>query len=100
MYPILKLFYNSELINRLIPAFKKISNLAQFDGYHKHPVDIHTLQTVKYSMYIEDEFIKSVFNSLCKEEQILTRLIALFHDIGKGRKKTIILLEKIFSKKL
>src|SRR5574344_1709492 len=99
LYPILKLFYNSELINILIPSFKKISNLAQFDGYHKHPVDIHTLQTVKYSMYIEDEFIKSVFNSLCKEEQILTRLIALFHDIGKGRKKDHhIIGENIFKK--
>ena len=99
LYPILKLFYNSELINILIPAFKKISNLAQFDGYHKHPADIHTLQTVKYSMYIEDEFIQSVFNSLCKEEQILTRLIALFHDIGKGRKKDHhIIGENIFKK--
>lgn len=87
LYAILKLFYNSELINILIPNFKKILNLAQFDGYHRHPVDIHSLQTLKFVSKIEDKFIKDIYINLNKYEKTITRLVALFHDFGKGRKK-------------
>ena len=99
LYAILKLFYNSELINFLIPNFKKISNLAQFDGYHKHPVDIHSLQTLKYVSNIKNSEVQDIFNNLSSSDKVLTRLVALFHDIGKGRKKDHhIVGENIFKK--
>ena len=57
----------------------------QFDGYHQHPVDIHSIKTLKFSQNIEDECIK-YFDELSNEQKILVRLVAFFHDIGKGRK--------------
>ncbi|RBQ30178.1 [protein-PII] uridylyltransferase family protein [Aliarcobacter vitoriensis] len=99
LYPILKLFYNSELISILLPNFKKILHLSQFDGYHRHPVDIHSLQALKLVTNIDDSFIKDIYDNLTKDEKILTRLVTLYHDIGKGRRKDHhIIGENIFKK--
>lgn len=86
LYIFLKLLYNADLINFVIPNFKQISNLAQFDGFHIHPVDIHTLNTLKFSYNIEDKVIQNLFNKFTNEQKIMLRLLCLFHDIGKGRK--------------
>ncbi len=86
LYVFLKLLYNTNLINFIIPSFKQITNLAQFDGFHIHPVDIHTLNTLKFSYNIEDEFIKKIFNNFSNEQKLTLRLLCIFHDIGKGRK--------------
>ena len=69
----------------------------QFDGYHRHPVDIHSIKTLKYSQNIEDSYIKSIFDELTNEQKIIVRLVAFFHDIGKGRKEDHhIVGEKLF----
>ena len=85
--PIIKLFYNSGLFQVILPSAKKIINQPQFDGYHIHPVDIHSIKTLKYIHEIKDEFILFTYNKLSKEHKSLLSLIALFHDIGKGRGK-------------
>ncbi|WP_198306096.1 HD domain-containing protein [Arcobacter vandammei] len=86
LYIFLKLLYNTNLINFVIPSFKQITNLAQFDGFHIHPVDIHTLNTLKFSYNIEDVFVKNLYKKFTNEQKIMLRLLCLFHDIGKGRK--------------
>ncbi len=86
LHPVIKLLYNSGLFSYLIPQTKQIIHQPQFDGYHKHPVDVHSINTLKFSKYIENEHIKEVYDNLKPEYQIVVRLVALFHDIGKGRK--------------
>lgn len=85
LYPIIKLLYNSNLFQTIIPITKKIINQPQFDGYHQHPVDIHSIKTLKKIENIEDTFIKEIYDSLTPSEKSVTKLAALLHDVGKGR---------------
>ena len=85
LYPVIKLIYNAGLIQNVIPSVKKIIDQPQFDGYHQHPTDIHSLKTLKFAQYIEDDYVKEIFNSLNSYQKAIVRLAALFHDIGKGR---------------
>ena len=97
LYPLIKLIYNAGLFQAVIPSTKKIIDQPQFDGYHSHPVDIHSIKTLKFSQNIEDEYVKSIFNDLTNEQKILVRLVAFFHDIGKGRTEDHHLVgEKLF----
>lgn len=85
LYPLMKLIYNAGLFQAVLPSTKKIIDQPQFDGYHRHPVDIHSIKTLKFSQNIEDSYIKSIFEELTNEQKILVRLVSFFHDIGKGR---------------
>jgi [protein-PII] uridylyltransferase len=87
LYPIMKLLYKAGLFQVVIPSSKKILNQPQFDGFHIHPVDIHTLKTLYHCHNIEDPFIAKNYEGLSKEDKSLLNLMALFHDIGKGRTK-------------
>jgi [protein-PII] uridylyltransferase len=99
LYPVLKLFYNSQLFTTILPDTKKIINQPQFDGYHRHPVDIHTLYAIKALSRIKDDFVKDIYNSLNTDEKSMLNLSVLFHDVGKGRSVDHhILGESIFKK--
>ncbi len=79
LFPLLFALYQSQKLEKIIPPFEKIKHLAQFDGYHQYPVDIHSLYTVK-----EIENLKE-FNDLNETYKAILRFAALFHDLGKGR---------------
>ncbi len=79
LYPLLIALYKSRTLEKIIPPFEKIKYLAQFDGYHQYPVDIHSLYTVK-----EIENLKE-FQDLSNQDKAILRFTALFHDLGKGR---------------
>ncbi len=79
IYPLFFALYRADKLGKIFPPFEKIKNLAQFDGYHQYPVDIHSLYTLK-----ELENIKE-FQSLNEEEKAILRFSAFFHDLGKGR---------------
>ncbi|MFK2823261.1 HD domain-containing protein [Arcobacter sp. YIC-80] len=97
LYPVIKLLYNAGLFEVVIPWAKVIIDQPQFDGYHQHPTDVHSLKTLKFAQNIEDDYIKSIFNSLNSSQKVIVRLVALFHDIGKGRTQDHhILGERIF----
>jgi len=88
-YPKLLLLYKSGKIEKLIPPFKRIKHLAQFDGYHQYPVDIHSLYTLKEL----DTLLESktglegrVVAQLTPRERIILKLAGILHDIGKGYK--------------
>ncbi len=80
-------FFQANIIQEIFTPFKKILNLPQFDGYHKYPVDVHSIKALYFLENIDDENIKLLFSELGKEEKALLRLVVFFHDIGKGRKK-------------
>ncbi|QOG12336.1 HD domain-containing protein [Arcobacter sp. FWKO B] len=84
-FPYIKLLYNSRLFFKLLPHLKGIQNQPQFDGYHKHPVDLHSIKAIKNLENIQDEFVNTLYNSLSNEEKALLRILVLFHDSGKGR---------------
>lgn len=86
LYTLFSLLYEASLLQQLIKPVRQILNLAQFDGYHKLPVDIHSLHTLYHLENIKEPFIKSLFDDLCPEGRALIKLVAFLHDIGKGRK--------------
>jgi [protein-PII] uridylyltransferase len=97
LYPLMKLIYNAGLFQAVLPSTRKIIDQPQFDGYHRHPVDIHSIKTLKFSQNIEDSYIKSIFGELTNDQKILVRLVSFFHDIGKGRTEDHhIIGEKLF----
>ena len=97
--PCIKLIYNAKLFKTILPSQKRIINQAQFDGYHIHPVDIHTIETLWYVENIQDKFIYNLYETFTKKEKTLLKLLALFHDSGKGRNKDHhIVGEKLFKK--
>ncbi len=85
LHPIIKLLYNANLFQSVLPITKKIINQPQFDGYHQHPVDIHSIKTLKKLENIKDPYVKEIYNNLEEKERALVRLVALLHDVGKGR---------------
>ncbi len=87
IYHILFAFYNANLLSTIIPPLAKVQYLAQFDGYHRYPVDIHSLRSLKALENIENIDIKNIFNSLCIKDKSILRFATLLHDCGKGRKQ-------------
>lgn len=86
MYTIFSVLYEANLLSQLIKPLKHILNLAQFDGYHRYPVDTHSLHCLLHLETIQDEFIQALFDDLCPEGKALMRLVVFMHDLGKGRK--------------
>jgi len=87
LYAILKMLYNAQLFLVIFPNAKKILNQPQFDGYHIHPVDIHSLNSIKFITNIEDNFVLNTYNSLNTNDRALLNFVTLFHDFGKGRNR-------------
>lgn len=85
VHPTIKMLYNAGLFQTILPSMKKIINQPQFDGYHKHPVDIHTIKALYYVENIEDEFVKKLYEDLPLKDKALAKMAILFHDVGKGR---------------
>jgi [protein-PII] uridylyltransferase len=101
LYPLIKLIYNAGLFQTILPSTKKMIDQPQFDGYHRHPVDIHSIKTLKFAQNIQSEDIKAIFAELSNEQKIIVRLAAFFHDIGKGRTEDHhIVGEKLFKSML
>ncbi len=103
-YHIFKSLFKANLLHILIPQFKKVLFLAQFDGYHKYAVDTHSIKTVFFLENIKDEFINELYLKLSNEKRAILKIAALLHDVGKGRKSDHSIigekLFKVFSKKL
>ncbi len=74
IYEIFKTLDNASLLQQLAKPFKQVKYLAQFDGYHKYPVDKHTLRCIYHLENIKNDFIKSLFDNLSSEYKALMRL--------------------------
>ncbi len=91
--------YSAHQLNQIVPLLRKVAYLPQFDGYHRDPVDLHSLNTLKALENITDIGVKEVFDSLDEDQQALLRLATFLHDCGKGRKKDHSLLGSAMVKK-
>ncbi|MGB5966222.1 MAG: HD domain-containing protein, partial [Sulfurimonadaceae bacterium] len=86
-YSFLQLFFDAGIMHEIIPAFRKVLHLPQFDGYHQYPVDLHSIECVKALENIDEPFIRSLYDELSVKERTLLKIATLVHDAGKGRKQ-------------
>ncbi|MCF8029103.1 MAG: [protein-PII] uridylyltransferase [Desulfobacteraceae bacterium] len=87
---VLELMLETGFLVRMIPEFGGIVNRIQFDAYHLHPVDRHSLRTIYFIKSFADNppegvdpLCIKIYNGLKRKHLLL--LAALLHDIGKGR---------------
>ena len=99
LYNILLALYDAKLLTLFIPPLKKIIHLAQFDGYHEYPVDIHLLKSVKAYENIKDSYIDKLYKSLNSSQKQVLKFSTLLHDSGKGRKQDHSILGANIAKK-
>jgi len=92
IYKFFMALYKSKQLMHFFPILKKVSHLPQFDGYHKYPVDIHSVRTLLALENIDDENIKKIYKKFSQEEKAFVKIVTLFHDCGKGRAKNHSLL--------
>ena len=85
LHCILELFFDAGILEDIIPPFAKVMFLPQFDGYHTHPVDIHSLMCIKALENIKDPLALELYKSFTHEERTLLHIATLIHDTGKGR---------------
>jgi len=85
LHCILQLFFDAGVLADIIPPFSKVMFLPQFDGYHTHPVDIHSLMCIQALENIKDPLALELYKSFSHEERTLLHITTLLHDTGKGR---------------
>ena len=80
------------VLSAYLKPFSKIVGMMQFDLFHIYTVDEHTLSVLSNTRYMSTQdckskysFVYEIFKKLLSPE--ILYLGALFHDIGKGRKK-------------
>jgi [protein-PII] uridylyltransferase len=82
--PTLRNLYDIGVLERLVPAFRHIRCLLQFNQYHHYTVDEHTLRAVEAAERLEADrgTIGQAFRELQQKEILFLAL--LLHDAGKG----------------
>ncbi|HHD83727.1 MAG TPA: HD domain-containing protein [Campylobacteraceae bacterium] len=78
--------YDAGHLFYIIEPLRKVAYLPQFDGYHVHPVDLHSIDTLKALEDIRDPFVQQIYDGLNDSEKAVLRISAFLHDCGKGRK--------------
>ena len=93
------------LLSRIIPEFKRISYLTQFDRFHALTVGQHTLKAINVLKDIKKRdseknyaFSKVIFSKKFDKKPLFYS--ALLHDIGKGYKKDHNVLGAILAEKV
>jgi [protein-PII] uridylyltransferase len=87
IYPLFFALYRAKILFKIFTPLSKVRYLPQFDGYHKYPVDLHSLYTLKALEDIKDPFVKELYETLDNKQISILKLAAFLHDSGKGRKK-------------
>lgn len=83
----LEAMHRAHLLEKLIPAFRTVRGLMQFNQYHKYTVDEHSLLAVaKAEALGQDQgFLGEVYRKIRRKE--ILHLAVLLHDLGKGREQ-------------
>ena len=87
VYPQLKRIHQYGLLYRYIPAFAYITGRMQYDLFHQHTVDQHTLNLINTldQLVRPDPAYPEAADTLRRlKHPAILYLAALFHDIGKG----------------
>ena len=72
------------------PPWATVRGLMQFNQYHKYTVDEHSLLAVARAEALSQDqgVLGEVYRSIKRKD--LLHLAVLLHDLGKGRRKTIV----------
>jgi [protein-PII] uridylyltransferase len=88
-FNVLREMLNTGMMVALIPEMKGVVNRIQYDEYHVHPVDKHSLRTVQIlksfrddSADTRDPLCEKLFNEI--QNPALLLWAGLFHDVGKA----------------
>ena len=81
---LLRRLHETQVLHRIIPGFKHVRGLLQFNEYHLYTVDEHSLRAVENAIAFEEEnsIVGKTYRNI-KEKNIL-HLALLLHDLGKG----------------
>lgn len=82
--PLLRRLHELRIIEKLIPEFKRMRGLLQFNAYHKYTVDAHSFLAVEAATEMQDDPGGMGRRYRRIEDKRLLHLALLIHDIGKG----------------
>ncbi len=82
--PLLRRLHELRIIEQLIPEFKRMRGLLQFNAYHKYTVDAHSIRAVEAATDLENDTSGMGRRYRRQEDKRLLHLALLIHDIGKG----------------
>jgi len=88
-FNVLNEMLNTGFLVALLPEIKAVVNRIQYDEYHVHPVDKHSLLAVRTLKTLvestadgDNSLYPQLYEDVARRELVLWA--ALFHDIGKG----------------
>jgi [protein-PII] uridylyltransferase len=82
---VIRALYAGGKLKEAISPMKRVIHLAQFDGYHQLPVDLHSIQTLEFLDRLDHPFLSPLYRNLDRDSRAMLKLVALLHDAGKGR---------------
>lgn len=87
MAEIIRSMHDTNVLELIIPEWKRVRCLLQFNQYHHFTVDEHTLRCVAIceSFANEDSPLGAVYRDI--KVKALLHLTLLLHDVGKGHKE-------------
>ncbi|NOY29910.1 MAG: HD domain-containing protein, partial [Planctomycetes bacterium] len=81
---IVRLLHELGYLEKIIPAFRHVRFLLQFNQYHKYTVDEHSLRAVRKGADFADrpDALGQAYRDI--EDKRILHLALLLHDLGKG----------------
>jgi len=88
-YEIIRAIYDIGLLNYIIPEFRAVESLSEFDPFHEYTVDEHSMMALKHFEALDSETEVKGFSDVYQElkNSVTLKLAILMHDIGKGNTK-------------
>lgn len=82
--PLLRRLHELRILEQLIPEFKRMRGLLQFNAYHKYTVDAHSIRAVEAATDLQEDPHGMGRRYRRLDDKRLLHLALLIHDIGKG----------------
>ena len=81
---LLRRLHETQVLQQIIPGFKHVRGLLQFNEYHMYTVDEHSLRAVENAIGFENDnsVVGRTYRNI--KEKHLLHLALLLHDLGKG----------------
>ena len=82
--PLVRRLHELRIIEQLIPEFKRMRGLLQFNAYHKYTVDAHSFRAIEAATELQNDKGGMGRRYRRLADKRLLHLALLIHDIGKG----------------
>ncbi len=96
---LLRRLHELRIIEQMIPEFKRMRNLLQFNAYHKYTVDAHSLLAVEVATKLLHDQGGMGRRYRRIDDKRLLHLALLIHDVGKGYEEDHCLVGERIAKK-